>query len=108
MSNGAAQSLSALGMVTFLAYAGVRAGRTIGEALARDGVAGGGARLRPHRRQRRVLVLGVHVPRRLPWLDTAGALAGAQTQPAILAYVNDRPATTPESASPTRSSTRWR
>ena len=37
-----------------------------------------------------LLVLGVHLLRRMPWLDTAGALAGAQTQPAILAYVNDR------------------
>ena len=36
MSHGAAQSLSALGMVTFLAYAGVRAGRSITDALASD------------------------------------------------------------------------
>ena len=91
MSHGAAQSLSSLGMVTFLAYAGVRAGGTITEAL---GSAAGwrvlvlgllltvvGAVL---------LVLGVHVLRRMPWLDTAGALGGAQTQPAILAYVNER------------------
>ena len=27
---------------------------------------------------------------RCPWLETAGALAGGQTQPAILAYVNDK------------------
>ena len=92
MSHGAAQSLSALGMVTFLAYAGVRAG-------ARS------PRRSPRTPGWRVLVLGlvltasaapccwwpgVHVPRRLPWLETAGALAGAQTQPAILAYVNER------------------
>ena len=37
-----------------------------------------------------LLVLGVHVVRRMSWLETAGALAGGQTQPAILAYVNDR------------------
>ena len=36
MSNGAAHALSALGMVTFLAYAGVRAGRSISDALASD------------------------------------------------------------------------
>ena len=91
MSHGAAQSLSALGMVTFLAYAGVRAGGTITEALASDAgwrvavlglvLTGVGALL---------LVLGVHVLRRMPWLETAGAIGGAQTQPAILAYVNER------------------
>ena len=37
-----------------------------------------------------LLVLGVHVLRRMSWLETAGALAGGQTQPAILAYVNDK------------------
>ncbi len=91
MSHGAAQSLSALGMVTFLAYAGVRAGRTITDALASDAgwrvlvlglvltVAGAA-----------VLLLGVHVLRKMSWLETAGALAGSQTQPAILAYVNDK------------------
>ena len=35
-------------------------------------------------------MLGVHVLRRMSWLETAGALAGSQTQPAILAYVNDK------------------
>ena len=91
MSHGAAQSLSALGMVTFLAYAGVRAGRNISAALASDAgwrvavlglvlTCAGGA----------LLLLGIHVLRRMPWLETAGAIAGSQTQPAILAYVNDR------------------
>jgi putative transport protein len=91
MSNHAAHAISALGMVTFLAYAGVRAGRTISDALASNegwrvlvlGIvltASSGA----------LLLLGVHVLRKMPWLDTAGALAGAQTQPAILAYVNDK------------------
>ena len=91
MSHGAAQSLSALGMVTFLAYAGVGAGGTITEALTSDSgwrvavlglvltsaVAG-------------LLVLGVRVLRRMQWIETAGALGGAQTQPAILAFVNER------------------
>jgi putative transport protein len=91
MSHGAAQSLSALGMVTFLAYAGVRAGRTVGEALASDQgwrVAVLGLVLTSAAAL--VLVASLHVARKLTWLETAGALAGAQTQPAILAYVNDR------------------
>ena len=91
MPHGAAQSLSSLGMVTFLAYAGVRAGATVTEALGSDAgwrvallglvLTGVGAAL---------LVLGLHVVRRMPWLETAGALGGAQTQPAILAYVDER------------------
>jgi putative transport protein len=91
MSHGAAQSLSALGMVTFLAYAGVRAGRNISAALASDAgwrvavlglvlTSAGGA----------LLLFGIHVLRRMSWLETAGAIAGSQTQPAILAYVNDK------------------
>ena len=91
MSNGAAHALSALGMVTFLAYAGVRAGRSISDALASDAgwrVAVLGLVLTLS--SAGLLVLGVHVVRRMSWLETAGALAGGQTQPAILAYVNDR------------------
>jgi putative transport protein len=91
MSNGAAHALSALGMVTFLAYAGVRAGRSISDALASDAgwrVAVLGLVLTLA--SAALLVLGVHVVRRMSWLETAGALAGGQTQPAILAYVNDR------------------
>ncbi len=91
MSHGAAQSLSALGMVTFLAYAGVNAGRTITEALTSSAgwrvlVLG----LVLTASAAALLVLGVHVLRRMSWLETAGALAGSQTQPAILAYVNDK------------------
>ncbi len=91
MSHGAAQSLSALGMVTFLAYAGVRAGGTITEALTSDSgwrVAVLGLVLTCAAAA--VLVGGMHVLRRMPWLETAGALGGAQTQPAILAFVNER------------------
>ena len=78
-------------MVTFLAYAGVNAGRTITEALTSSAgwrvlvlglvltAAAAG-----------LLLLGVHVLRKMSWLETAGALAGSQTQPAILAYVNDK------------------
>ncbi len=91
MSNGAAHALSALGMVTFLAYAGVRAGRSISGALASDAgwrVAVLGLVLTAC--SAGLLVLGVHVLRKMSWLETAGALAGGQTQPAILAYVNDK------------------
>ena len=91
MSHGAAQSLSSLGMVTFLAYAGVNAGRTITEALTSSAgwrvlVLG----LVLTASAAALLVLGVHVLRKMSWLETAGALAGSQTQPAILAYVNDK------------------
>lgn len=91
MSHGAAQSLSALGMVTFLAYAGVRAGGTITEALTSDSgwrVAVLGLLITSFAAL--VLVLGMRFLRRMPWLETAGVLGGAQTQPAILAYVNER------------------
>ncbi len=91
MSNGAAHAISALGMVTFLAYAGVRAGQSISEALASDAgwrVAVLGLLLTAT--SAAVLVLGIHLVRKMSWLETAGALAGCQTQPAILAYVNDR------------------
>ncbi len=91
MSHGAAQSLSALGMVTFLAYAGVRAGRSITEAMTSDEgwrvlVLG----LVLSASAAGLLVLGTRALRRAPWLDVAGTLAGGQTQPAVLAYVNDR------------------
>jgi putative transport protein len=91
MSTSSATSLSTFGMITFLAYAGSRAGRTITEALASDSgwkVAVLGLVLTASAAV--LLVLGVHVLRKLTWLETAGALAGSQTQPAILAYVNDK------------------
>lgn len=91
MSNGAAQSLSAIGMVLFLAYAGVRAGESFVSALTSD--AGW-----------RIAVLGLVVtaasavalvalsmkPGRRDGVVTSGLLAGAQTQPALLAFANER------------------
>lgn len=91
MSHGAAQSLSLLGMVTFLAYAGVRAGQQITSALTSD--VGW-----------RVLLLGLVITaaaavilvavtrfvHRMDGVTIAGTLAGAQTQPAVLAFANDR------------------
>jgi putative transport protein len=91
MSHGAAQSLSALGMVTFLAFAGVRAGQHISSALSGGagwqlallglGLTGLAAVL---------VVVALHAVSRMPWLETAGAVAGVQTQPAVLAFVNER------------------
>ena len=91
MSHGAAQSLSTLGMVTFLAYAGVRAGQTVTEALASEQgwrVAVLGLVLTATTGV--LVVLTLHVVRRMSWLETAGGAAGTQTQPAILAFVNER------------------
>ncbi|HMM96320.1 TrkA C-terminal domain-containing protein [Phycicoccus sp.] len=91
MSHGAAQSLSALGMVTFLAYAGVRAGRSIADALSSDvgwRVAVLGVLLTASAAAG--LLLALRVLRKASWLEVAGSVAGAQTQPAILAYVEDR------------------
>ncbi len=91
LSHGAAQSLSALGMVTFLAFAGVRAGQHVSEALvSSDGwhIALFGLGLTALAGV--LLVVGLHVVSRLPWLETAGAVAGAQTQPAVLAFVDER------------------
>ncbi|MGB7820544.1 MAG: TrkA C-terminal domain-containing protein [Ornithinibacter sp.] len=91
MSHGAAQSLSALGMVTFLAFAGVRAGQHIGAALG----SGEGWNilllgLAMTLLAGVLLILALHTVSGLPWLETAGAVAGAQTQPAVLAFVDER------------------
>ena len=37
-----------------------------------------------------LVLLALHVVGRMPWLETAGAVAGVQTQPAVLAFVNER------------------
>ncbi len=91
MSHGAAQSLSALGMVTFLAFAGVRAGQHVSEALGSSAgwhIALFGLAMTLLAGV--LLVVGLHTLSRLPWLETAGAVAGAQTQPAVLAFVDER------------------
>ena len=91
MSNGAAQSISALGMVTFLAYAGVRAGQRFAAAVVSDAgwrIALLGLVLTTVT----AVVLYVFARRvhRISGIETAGMLAGAQTQPALLAFANDR------------------
>jgi putative transport protein len=91
LAHPAATTLSTFGTLTFLAYAGTRAGGSFTTAitsglgwriavvgLAVTTVAGAGLLLAGHR---------VHrvEPNRL-----AGMVAGAQTQPAVLAFANDR------------------
>jgi putative transport protein len=90
MSHGAATSLSTFGMITFLAYAGTIAGGRFADAVTSE-------------LGWKVAVLGLVItsmtavtllaaarlagsqPR-----QTAGMLGGAQTQPAVLAYANER------------------
>ncbi len=91
MPSGAAQSLSNFGMITFLAFAGTRAGQQITRAISSD-------------LGWKVLLLGVVVTtvaalllilvgrglHRVGGAQLAGIIGGAQTQPAILAYANER------------------
>ncbi len=93
MSNAAAQALGELGLLIFLAQAGTRAGGLLGDAFASDAWI-------------RLLVLGAAVTatvaggvyavmRRgfgMGGTRLSGVLAGAQTQPAVLAFANDRTA----------------
>lgn len=91
LPHAVASTLSSLGMMMFLAYAGSNAGSAMADAIATPtGV--------------RLLVVGVAVTaftaaaviiagRTLAGLAgprLAGTLAGVQTQPAVLAYANDR------------------
>lgn len=105
MSHGAAQSLSALGMVTFLAYAGVRAGRWITNALASDSgwkVAVLGLVLTASAAV--LLVLGMHVLRKLTWLEPRGPWPVHRPSRPSWPTSTTRPATTPGSGSRTPSS----
>lgn len=90
MSHGAASSLSTFGMITFLAYAGSKAGGRFAAAATSElgwkvallglvvtTVAAAGLLLA-------LRVAGSH-PR-----EAAGMLAGAQTQPAVLAYAQEQ------------------
>ncbi len=91
MSTSSATSLSTFGMITFLAYAGSRAGeRFVGSVTSDLGW--------------KVLVLGALLTTAAAVAITvvgrtvlktnarqlAGVIAGAQTQPAVLAFANDR------------------
>ena len=90
MSHGAASSLSTFGMITFLAYAGTVAGSRFADAVTSQ-------------LGWKVAVLGLAVTTvaavalsvaaklaRSQPRQTAGVLGGAQTQPAVLAYANER------------------
>jgi putative transport protein len=91
MSNGAAQSLSYFGMITFLAYAGTRAGERIVGAIGSDlgwKVAVLGFLITTAAAL--LLLVAGRLIHRMGGTEHAGMLAGAQTQPAILAFANDR------------------
>ena len=90
MPTAAAHALSALGMLVFLAYAGTKAGLLFAEAVSSNlgwkvallgfvvtVVAAGG------------LLLAGRL-QRTDWVQLAGQLGGAQTQPALLAFANSR------------------
>jgi putative transport protein len=90
MPSGAAQTLSHFGMFVFLAYAGSRAGQEISGALGSDvgwKVALLGLVVTS---TAAVLLLALGRLLGLGGTEHAGVLAGAQTQPAILAFVNER------------------
>ncbi|MFT4225457.1 aspartate:alanine exchanger family transporter [Micropruina sp.] len=90
MPTAAAHALSALGMLVFLAYAGTKAGLLFAEAVSSN-------------LGWKVALLGFVVTivaaaglllagrlQRTDWVQLAGQLGGAQTQPALLAFANTR------------------
>lgn len=90
MSTAAAHALSALGMLVFLAYAGTKAGVLVVGAMSSS-------------LGWKVALLGFVITvvaaaallitgrlQRTDWIQLAGQLGGAQTQPALLAYANTR------------------
>ncbi len=91
MSTSSATSLSTFGMITFLAFAGSRAGRQFVGAITSDlgwkvlllGIAVTSAAAIA------IIVVGRFVLR-CGGVRLAGMLGGAQTQPAVLAFANDR------------------
>ena len=91
MPNSAATTLSVFGMLTFLAYAGSRAGERFVGAVTSDvgwKVAVVGAVMTTLAAVGIALVgrYGLRQPPR----ELAGVLAGSQTQPAVLAFANER------------------
>lgn len=91
MPNSAATTLSVFGMLTFLAYAGSRAGERFAEAITSDigwkvGVLGFVMTT--------LAAVGIGLVGRFllrtPPRELAGVLAGSQTQPAVLAFANER------------------
>ena len=79
-----------LGLAIFLSYVGLRAGHQFAAALTPQSVAlmalAGAATLAAAL----LLVLGARFMLRFDWVSALGALAGGQTQPALLAYAQER------------------
>ncbi len=91
MPTGAARSLSNFGMITFLAYAGTQAGQQISAALTSDvgwKVAVLGFIVTTVAAL--LLVVAGRLVHRVGGAQHAGILAGAQTQPAVLAFADER------------------
>ena len=91
MSTAAAHTLSGLGMLVFLAYAGTRAGTQFAAAVTSSmgwRIALLGLALTCAAAV--VLILTARVVHRTGWVQLAGQLGGAQTQPAVLAFANTR------------------
>lgn len=90
MSHGSASSLSTFGMITFLAYAGTRAGGRFTDAVTSNlgwKVALLGFVVTT---VAAVALLGATRLLRSTPRQTAGVLGGAQTQPAVLAYADEQ------------------
>ncbi|WP_181309624.1 aspartate:alanine exchanger family transporter [Nocardioides campestrisoli] len=98
MPHGAASTISSLGMITFLAYAGTTAGGALVETITSPvgwkvillGIA--------ITTVAAVLLLVAAALARSPSRQTAGVLGGAQTQPAVLAYADERTGSDPRVA----------
>lgn len=92
MPSAAAHALSALGMLVFLAYAGTKAGLLFAEAMTSSlgwKVALLGFVITMVAAATLLLAGRLH---RADWVQLSGQLAGAQTQPAVLAFANTRTA----------------
>lgn len=91
MPTGAARSLSNFGMITFLAYAGTQAGQQIGSAVTSDvGWKVALLGLVVTTAAALLLVAAGRLVHRVGGAQHAGILAGAQTQPAVLAFADER------------------
>ena len=91
MPTSAAHSLSSLGMLVFLAYAGTRAGVLFTDAIT----SAMGWRIMAlgfliTTVAAVVLIVTGRIIHRTDWVQLGGQLGGAQTQPAILAFANTR------------------
>lgn len=79
-----------LGLVLFFAAVGLRAGGHFAEALGAQGpllvALGGGVTAL----STVILLGGAMILLRMDWVSAAGALAGGQTQPALLTFADDR------------------